>query len=61
MEFFFAVSLEIVKLSNCQNVNKGHFEANYRVPVMEAMGAWGEKSMYGKKVMGTIRLGFIVS
>jgi peroxiredoxin len=48
-------------LSNCQNVIKGHFEANYRVPVMEAMGAWGEKSMYGKKVMGTIRLGFIVS
>ena len=27
MELFFAVSLEIVKLSNCQIVIKGHFEA----------------------------------
>lgn len=28
--------------------------------LMEAMGAWGEKSMYGKKVMGTIRTTFII-
>ena len=28
--------------------------------LMEAMGAWGEKSMYGKKVMGTIRTTFVI-
>jgi peroxiredoxin Q/BCP len=25
------------------------------------MGAWGEKSMYGKKVTGTIRTTFIIN
>ena len=29
--------------------------------LMEAMGAWGEKSMYGKKVMGTIRTTFVIN
>jgi len=29
--------------------------------LLEAMGAWGEKSMYGKKVMGTIRTTFIIN
>ena len=24
------------------------------------MGAWGEKTMYGKKVMGTIRTTFVI-
>ena len=28
--------------------------------LMEAMGAWGEKTMYGKKVMGTIRTTFVI-
>jgi peroxiredoxin Q/BCP len=28
--------------------------------LMEAMGAWGEKNMYGKKTMGTIRTTFII-
>ncbi|MDA8311932.1 MAG: thioredoxin-dependent thiol peroxidase [Actinomycetota bacterium] len=28
--------------------------------VMEAYGAWGEKTMYGKKTVGTIRSTFIV-
>ena len=28
--------------------------------VMEAYGAWGEKNMYGKKSMGTIRSTFII-
>ena len=28
--------------------------------LLEAMGAWGEKTMYGKKVMGTIRTTFII-
>ncbi len=29
--------------------------------LMEAMGAWGEKNMYGKKTMGTIRTTFVVN
>jgi thioredoxin-dependent peroxiredoxin len=28
--------------------------------VAEAYGAWGEKSMYGKKYMGIIRSAFLV-
>jgi peroxiredoxin Q/BCP len=28
--------------------------------LLEAMGAWGEKSMYGKKIMGTIRTTFVI-
>ena len=28
--------------------------------VMEAYGAWGEKTMYGKKVVGTVRSTFVV-
>ena len=28
--------------------------------LLEAMGAWGEKNMYGKKTMGTIRTTFII-
>ena len=29
--------------------------------LMEAMGAWGEKMMYGKKTFGTIRTTFIIN
>ena len=29
--------------------------------LLEAMGAWGEKSMYGKKTMGTIRTTFVIN
>ena len=29
--------------------------------VMEAYGAWGEKTMYGKKTVGTIRSTFVVA
>ncbi len=28
--------------------------------VLEAYGAWGEKTMYGKKILGTIRSTFVV-
>ena len=47
------------------------FKEKYEVPfpliadidhtLLEAMGAWGEKSMYGKKTMGTIRTTFIIN
>jgi peroxiredoxin Q/BCP len=29
--------------------------------LLETMGAWGEKNMYGKKTMGTIRTTFIIN
>lgn len=29
--------------------------------LLEAMGAWGEKTMYGKKTMGTIRTTFVIN
>ncbi len=29
--------------------------------LLEAMGAWGEKNMYGKKTLGTIRTTFIIN
>ena len=29
--------------------------------LLEAMGAWGEKSLYGKKYMGTVRTTFIIN
>ena len=29
--------------------------------LLEEMGAWGEKTMYGKKTMGTIRTTFIIN
>ena len=29
--------------------------------LLETMGAWGEKSMYGKKTLGTIRTTFIIN
>ena len=29
--------------------------------LLETMGAWGEKSMYGKKTMGTIRTTFVIN
>ena len=35
--------------------------ADINYELLETMGAWGEKSMYGKKVMGTIRTTFIIN
>lgn len=29
-------------------------------PVAEAYGAWGERSMYGRKYMGVVRSAFLV-
>jgi len=29
--------------------------------LLQALGAWGEKSMYGKKVMGTLRTTYLVN
>ena len=47
------------------------FKEKYQLPfpliadvnheLLETMGAWGEKNMYGKKTMGTIRNNFIIN
>ena len=34
-------------------------DTNHRL--VEEMGVWGEKSMYGRKYMGTLRTTFIIS
>ena len=34
--------------------------ADVDLALLQAMGAWGEKTMYGKKTMGTIRTTFVI-
>ena len=38
-----------------------HVKFKEKHELLEAMGAWGEKVMYGKKTMGTIRTTFIIN
>jgi len=35
--------------------------ADTKTEILEAYGAWGEKSMYGKKYMGVLRTTFIIN
>ena len=34
--------------------------ADTKYEILEAYGAWGEKSMYGRKYMGVIRTTFVI-
>ena len=62
---------EIVGVSKDSAASHVKFKEKYELPfpliadidhtLLEAMGAWGEKSMYGKKTMGTIRTTFIIN
>ena len=62
---------EVVGVSKDTASSHQKFKAKYELPfpliadvdrtLMEAMGAWGEKTMYGKKTMGTIRTTFIIN
>ena len=62
---------EVVGVSKDSAASHQKFKAKYELPfpliadvdhvLLEAMGAWGEKSMYGKKTMGTIRTTFIIN
>ena len=62
---------EIVGVSKDSAASHVKFKEKYGLPfpliadidhtLLEAMGAWGEKSMYGKKTMGTIRTIFVPS
>ena len=62
---------EVVGVSKDSAASHQKFKEKYELPfpliadinheLLEAMGAWGEKVMYGKKTMGTIRTTFIIN
>ena len=62
---------EVVGVSKDSAASHQKFKAKHELPfpliadvdhtLLEAMGAWGEKTMYGKKVTGTIRTTFIIN
>ena len=62
---------EVVGVSKDSAASHVKFKEKHELPfpliadvdhtLLEAMGAWGEKSMYGKKTMGTIRTTFIIN
>ena len=62
---------EVVGVSTDDEKSHKKFESKYNLPfpliadtdhsIVEAYGVWGEKNMYGKKYMGTIRTTFIIN
>ena len=66
-----AEGYEVVGVSKDSAASHVKFKEKHQLPfpliadvnreLMEAMGAWGEKVMYGKKTMGTIRTTFIIN
>ena len=68
---FQAEGYEVVGVSKDSAASHVKFKEKHQLPfpliadvnreLMEAMGAWGEKTMYGKKTMGTIRTTFIIN
>ncbi len=62
---------EVVGVSKDGAASHQRFKEKHELPfpliadvdktLMEAMGAWGEKKMYGKTVMGTIRTTFVIN
>ena len=66
-----ASGYEVVGVSKDSAASHVKFKEKYELPfpliadvdktLMEAMGAWGEKTMYGKKTMGTIRTTFVIN
>lgn len=66
-----AEGYEVVGVSKDSATSHVKFKEKHQLPfpliadvnseLMEAMGAWGEKTMYGKKTMGTIRTTFIIN
>lgn len=62
---------EVVGVSKDSAASHQKFKEKHSLPfpliadidhsLLEAMGAWGEKTMYGKKVMGTIRTTFVIN
>ena len=66
-----AEGYEVVGVSKDSASSHVKFKEKHQLPfpliadvnreLMEAMGAWGDKTMYGKKTMGTIRTTFIIN
>ncbi len=66
-----AAGYEVVGVSKDTAVSHQKFKEKHALPfpliadvdhtLLEAMGAWGEKNMYGKKTMGTIRTTFVIN
>lgn len=66
-----AEGYEVVGVSKDSAASHVKFKEKHQLPfpliadvnreLIEAMGAWGEKTMYGKKTMGTIRTTFIIN
>ncbi len=66
-----AAGYEVVGVSKDSADSHGKFKAKHALPfpliadvdtrLLQAMGAWGEKNMYGRKVMGTVRTTFIIN
>ena len=62
---------EVVGVSKDSAASHVKFKEKHELPfpliadvnheLLETMGAWDEKSMYGKKTMGTIRTTFIIN
>ena len=62
---------EVVGVSKDSAASHQKFKEKHELPfpliadvdhtLLEAMGAWGEKNMYGKKTIGTIRTTFIIN
>ena len=65
-----ALGVEVLGVSGDDAESHRRFAAKYRLPftllsdpgheVMRAYGAYGEKTMYGKKVVGVIRSTFVI-
>ena len=61
---------EVIGVSTDDEKSHKKFETKYRLPfpliadeskeIVEAYGVWGEKNMYGKVYMGTMRTTFII-
>jgi peroxiredoxin Q/BCP len=62
---------EVIGVSTDDEKSHKKFESKYNLPfpliadtdhsIVEAYGVWGEKNMYGKKYMGTMRTTFIIN
>ncbi|MDB5030474.1 thioredoxin-dependent thiol peroxidase [Mucilaginibacter sp.] len=62
---------EVIGVSTDDEKSHKKFETKYSLPfpliadtdhhIVEAYGVWGEKNMYGKKYMGTMRTTFIIN
>ncbi|MBU0929329.1 MAG: thioredoxin-dependent thiol peroxidase [Spirochaetes bacterium] len=70
-DLFLAKGAVVIGVSPDKPASHGRFRAKHGLPfvlladpehsVLEAYGAWGEKSMYGKKYMGVVRSTVVVA